>query len=114
VGEHPGDDRGANLLPSAMFLLDIGTTYELGQHPDSPQQILTFYLFADPITKRPHDQSSPASLTGDNSEGRSELKIIIGIGSCIIGAVIRAAALVGASVIINPTVLCLGVILGGE
>ena len=31
----PGDDGGATHLPSAMFLLEIGTTLVVGQHPDS-------------------------------------------------------------------------------
>jgi hypothetical protein len=34
-GKGVGDDGGPNLLPSAMFLLDIGTTLDIGQHPDS-------------------------------------------------------------------------------
>jgi hypothetical protein len=35
LGKDLGDDGGPNLLPSAMFLLDIGTTLDIGQHPDS-------------------------------------------------------------------------------
>jgi len=41
------------------------------------------------------------------------LKAVIGICLCIAGTVIWAAALLGAFVVVNPTVLSLGVILGG-
>jgi len=78
-----------------------------------PPQILTFYLLVDPITKRPHDRSSPAASTQAYSEGRSELKIIIGIEFCVVGIIIWLTALIGATVIANPTVVSLGVIIGG-
>jgi hypothetical protein len=35
LGKGVGDDGGPNHLPSAMFLLDIDTTLDIGQHPDS-------------------------------------------------------------------------------
>jgi len=41
------------------------------------------------------------------------LKHLIGVGLCITGTVIWAAALIGAFVILNPTVPSLGVIIGG-
>ena len=41
------------------------------------------------------------------------MKLIIGIGLCITGTVVWAGALIGAPVIIYPTVLSLGVIIGG-
>jgi hypothetical protein len=41
------------------------------------------------------------------------LKPIIGIGLCITGTVIWAAALIGAFIIINPIVPSLGVVIGG-
>jgi drug/metabolite transporter (DMT)-like permease len=41
------------------------------------------------------------------------MKIIVGMGLCIIGVIIWAAPLVASSVIVNPTVISLGVIIGG-
>ena len=41
------------------------------------------------------------------------MKHLIGVGLCITGTVIWAAALIGAFVILNPTVPSLGVIIGG-
>jgi ABC-type transport system involved in cytochrome bd biosynthesis fused ATPase/permease subunit len=34
LGKDLGDDGGANHLPSAMFLLDIRITFDIGQHRD--------------------------------------------------------------------------------
>jgi hypothetical protein len=41
------------------------------------------------------------------------LKILVGTGLCVVGTIVWAAALIGASVIVNPTVISLGVIVGG-
>ncbi len=41
------------------------------------------------------------------------MKILVGIGLCIIGAVIWVAPLVAASVVVNPAIISLWVIIGG-
>jgi len=41
------------------------------------------------------------------------MKIIIGICLCIMGAIIWAVPLVASSVFVHPTVISLGVIIGG-
>lgn len=41
------------------------------------------------------------------------MKMIIGIGLCIMGTIIWAVPLVASSVFVHPTVISLGVIIGG-
>jgi hypothetical protein len=41
------------------------------------------------------------------------MKIIIGVGLCVIGIIVWAATLFAALVIVHPTVVSLGVIIGG-
>ena len=41
------------------------------------------------------------------------MRIIVGIGICIIGVIIWVVPLVAASVIVNPAIISLGVIIGG-
>ena len=41
------------------------------------------------------------------------MKIIVGMGLCVIGIIVRVAPLVTALILVRPTVVSLGVIIGG-
>jgi hypothetical protein len=41
------------------------------------------------------------------------MKIIVGIGLCIIGVIVWAVSLFAALIIVQPTIVSLGVIIGG-
>jgi hypothetical protein len=87
-------------------------------------QILTFYLFgADDqeriysvlMTKRDRQSISDSAVNvWPIPKADLNLKIIIGLCLCIIGAIIWAVPLVTASVIVHPGDISLGVIIGGD
>ena len=67
----------------------------------------------------PHNAESPRPtidhvvLHYAYSQGRSELKFIIGTGLCVIGTIIWAATLIATPMLVDLTVISLGVIIGG-